>query len=201
MEVRGGEPGASVALWWLPVGAGGHVVIHTSRWWEAVRAWRGRRPRRSLFHAALEVEVGSARTVIEMAPAWGNPGTSDAERGVVATGPVGMRWLGASRLFRYEVRRWEGGDIPDRDTAPAPPTRLQIAPARAQMVLDRVGDVPRHVWGRDPLGMGDMWNSNSLIAWLLESCGVGAASHVPPAGGDAPGWRAGIAAATLQRGE
>ena len=45
-----------------------------------------------------------------MTPAWGNP---DAGRGVVRTGPVGLAGLGRSQFFRYEVRRWRDGTIPD----------------------------------------------------------------------------------------
>jgi hypothetical protein len=37
-----------------------------------------------------------------------------------------------------------------------------------------------------------MWNSNSLIAWLLTRAGIDAQGLEPPTGGRAPGWRAGI---------
>jgi hypothetical protein len=40
-----------------------------------------------------------------------------------------------------------------------------------------------------------MWNSNSLVSWLLVSAGLNI-DHVPlPAGGRAPGWDAGVAVA------
>jgi hypothetical protein len=58
-------------------------------------------------------------------------------------------------------------------------------------VLDLLASVPMKVWGRDELGAGEMWNSNSVIAWLLARCGVGHAIH-PPRGGRAPGWNAGL---------
>ena len=61
-------------------------------------------------------------------------------------------------------------------------------------LLDLVTDVPTPVWGRDELGLGEMWNSNSVIAWLLRHAGVDAASLSPPRGGRAPGWAAGLAA-------
>jgi hypothetical protein len=35
-----------------------------------------------------------------------------------------------------------------------------------------VPDAPRPVWGRDELGAGEMWDSNSVIAWLLLRSGV-----------------------------
>jgi len=37
-----------------------------------------------------------------------------------------------------------------------------------------------------------MWNSNSVIAWILAASGVDAAAVQPPAGGRAPGWEAGL---------
>lgn len=184
--------GAHADLWWLPVGAGGRVVVRTSRWWESLRALRARRSPRPLFHAALEVFDGEAGYVIEMTPAWGGP---VGPRGVVAEGPVGSRRLGGSRLFRYEIRCWKDGVIPDRRWAVEPPRRLALSPAAAGALIARVGHAPRFVWGRDPFGIGDMWNSNSLIAWLLEGSGIDTAEIAPPRGGDAPGWRCGAVAA------
>jgi hypothetical protein len=40
-----------------------------------------------------------------------------------------------------------------------------------------------------------MWNSNSIIAWLIAGCGLPAESIHPPAGGRAPGWHAGLVVA------
>jgi hypothetical protein len=51
------------------------------------------------------------------------------------------------------------------------------------------------VWGRDELGAGEMWNSNSQISWLIACTGLDAVSIRPPAGGRAPGWHAGLVAA------
>ena len=185
-------------MWWLPVGAGGHLVIHTSRGWELLRARREQRPPQPLFHAALEVFVEDTRYLIEMTPAWGQRAAS---RGVVATGPVGLRCLGRSRLFRYEVRCWPNGILPDRIFAVDSPTTLPLTTAGAHALLDRVPTVPPHTWGRDALGVGDMWNSNSLISWLLHTSGIDATRLLPPAGGRAPGWASGIAAAqTMQPG-
>ncbi|WP_061782387.1 hypothetical protein [Microbacterium hominis] len=184
--------GSHADLWWLPVGAGGRVVVRTSRWWESLRALRARRSPRPLFHAALEVFDGEAGYVIEMTPAWGGP---VGPRGVVAEGPVGSRRLGGSRLFRYEIRCWKDGVIPDRRWAVEPSRRLALSPAAAGALIARVGRAPRFVWGRDPFGIGDMWNSNSLIAWLLEGSGIDTAEIAPPRGGDAPGWRCGAVAA------
>jgi len=44
-----------------------------------------------------------------------------------------------------------------------------------------------------------MWNSNSLISWLIARSGLDAASIQPPAGGRAPGWQAGIVMAQRQQ--
>ncbi len=136
--------------------------------------------------------VDGVRYVIEMGPAWGQRVES---RGVVATGPVGLRWLGRSRFFRYEVRCWSDGVLPDRAFAVESPIAFSLAARDAQALLARVAEVPRYVWGRDALGIGDMWNSNSLVSWLLETAGIDAARVAPPLGGRAPGWAAGIAAA------
>jgi hypothetical protein len=37
-----------------------------------------------------------------------------------------------------------------------------------------------------------MWNSNSVISWLLASAGLDPGGIQPPSGGRAPGWRAGL---------
>jgi hypothetical protein len=62
-------------------------------------------------------------------------------------------------------------------------------------VLDLVPQVPRPVWGRDQFGAGEMWNSNSVISWLLVTAGLDLAGIGPPTGGRAPGWHAGLTAA------
>jgi hypothetical protein len=51
------------------------------------------------------------------------------------------------------------------------------------------------IWGRDQLGTGEMWNSNSVISWLLFRSGVSVETIHPPEGGRAPGWEAGISIA------
>jgi len=181
---------ASVELYWLPLGAGGHSVRLNGKLFEAFAAWRGRRERCDLYHGALEV-VFDRRFVIEQAPAQ----AEGATRGVVATGPVGTRSAGRLRLFRYEIRRWPGGTIPDRDEAVGGARLLSTDPATVRRLLELVPDVPVPTWGRDELHAGEMWNSNSVIAWLLTRCGLDVDSIVLPAHGRAPGWRAGIAVA------
>jgi hypothetical protein len=184
--------GSSVDLYWLPLGAGGHSVRFNGLVYEAVAARVGGRERCDLYHSALEVRDGQERYVIEMAPVW-NERASD--RGVVGEGAVGSRLLGGLRAFRYEIRRWPDGRIPDAADAVDSPQRLTEDPAVARHVLELVPMVPRLVWGRDEACTGDMWNSNSITAWLLVRSGVDAQLARIPAGGRAPGWDAGVALA------
>jgi hypothetical protein len=117
------------------------------------------------------------------------------ERGIVAVGPVGRRPLGRFRLFRYEVRCWQDGEIPDRAYAVDSPVAIVLPAATARALIGAVGAVPPLTWGAEQRRTGDMWNSNSLISWLLTISGVDATRYAPPAAGRAPGWAAGIAVA------
>ena len=185
---------SGVELWWLPLGGGdttGCVRVN-GHIFEALVAARGRRPRRDLYHSALVVHLDGVRSVIEMTPVWGNP---PVDRGVVGEGPVGLPWLGRSRFFRYEVRCWPGGVIPDEAEAVQSPHVLSRDPRRSRRVLDLVPECPRVTWGRDELGAGEMWNSNSLVSWVLERSGHDLAGALLPPGGRAPGWDAGRAVA------
>jgi hypothetical protein len=183
---------SAVDLYWLPLGAGGHSVRLNGRVFEAVVAALERRSRCALYHSALEVRVPDGRFVIEMAPIRDRDGDV---RGVVAEGAVGSGRAGRWRLFRYEIRRWRDGVIPDVGEAVESPQRLTDDPVVAQRVLDLVPDVPTPVWGRDELHAGEMWNSNSLVSWLIVRSGLRVESVPLPAGGRAPGWDAGIAVA------
>jgi hypothetical protein len=153
-------------------------------------AFRERRPRCDLYHSALVVRVPEGSFVIETA--WPIPDDEPALRGVVLEGPVFSRRIARYRTCRYEVRRWRDGVIPDIAEAVASPQRLTDDAERARHVLELVDAVPALVWGRDELGTGDMWNSNSVIAWLLARGDLGAEAIQPPAQGRAPGWRAGL---------
>ena len=182
------EP-AAVDLYWIPLGAGGHSVRFNGRVFEALAAVSQHRARCDLYHVALVVELDGERYTIELAP---SPDADEASRGVVATGAVGSRHLGWLRLFRYEVRCWRGGSIPDLAYAVGAPSRLTSDPHVARRLLDLVAIVPTPVWGRDELEAGEMWNSNSVIAWLLAAAGLPADELRPPSGGRAPGWDAGL---------
>src|SRR5687768_479052 len=120
-----GLEGAAVDLFWLPLGAGGHSVRLNGRVFEAVAARLAHRAPCDLYHSALEVHMPEGTYVIEMTPI---PGGSGADRGVVVEGPVGSRLAGHLRIFRYEVRRWLGGEIPDVAEAVASPERLTADP-------------------------------------------------------------------------
>jgi len=183
---------SAVDLYWLPLGAGGHFVRFNGRVYEAIVARLGRRQAFDLYHAALQVQLDSDTYVIEQAPV---PDLSGESRVVVAEGPVGASWAGRFRIFRYEIRVWRGGEIPDIAEAVDSPRRLTQEETVARRVLEVVSEVPRLVWGRDELGVGEMWNSNAIIAWVIARSGIDADSIQPPAGGRAPGWRAGLIAA------
>jgi hypothetical protein len=182
-----------VDLYWLPLGAGGHLVRFNGRIYEFFKARAERRSPADLFHTALIVTVPEGRFAIENA--WPIPDMDGASRGVTMQGPVWSPVLGRLRIFRYEVRRWREGIIPDIAYAVESPQRVTDDVDRSRRVLDLADSVPTHVWGRDELQLGDMWNSNSVIAWLLARAGLPAKDIDPPTGGRAPGWLTGIVAA------
>ena len=186
---------SAVDLYWLPLGAGGHSVRLNGRAFEYIVARVHHRDACELYHSALVVEVPEGRFVIEQAPVRDGKG---AERGVVAEGPVGSRWARSLRIFRYEIRRWRDGVIPDVDEAVESPRRLTQDVVLGSRLLELVPQVPTPVWGRDELQAGEMWNSNSLTSWLIARSGLGVESVHPPVGGRAPGWRAGVVVARRQ---
>lgn len=182
----------AVELYWLPLGADGHCVRWNGRVYEATVAAFERRERADIYHAAMQVTASGARYVIEMAPVWDRP---EPDRGVVGEGPVGSPLLGRSRWFRYEVRRWRDGLIPDIAHAVDSPVDLPTDHARARLLLDLMPSFPTRTWGRDEQKVGEMWNSNSLVSWLLVRSGHDMAHVRLPSGGRAPGWDAGLAIA------
>jgi len=181
---------ASVDLYWLPLGAGGPWLVRASgRVYERLTSRHEHRSPRALYHSALLVRLGSSTWTVEMAPVWSHP----VPRGVVvAEGAVGHRALGRSRMFRYGVRCWRDGTIPDIAEAVDSPVAVPTDVIRVQRLLAAVREVPTPVWGRDELRTGDMWNSNSVIAWVLASSGHRPELLSAPNGGRAPGWDAGV---------
>jgi hypothetical protein len=190
-----GEP-ARVLLYWLPLGAGGRSIGWNGRVFEQVVSRHEHRDVRDLYHSALEVVVDAERFVVEMTPVWLDRGV---DHGVVREGAVGSRLLGRSALFRYEVRRWRDGVIPDAQAARGGPVCVGRDPARARRLLDLAPSVPALTWGRDELGTGEMWNSNSVTSWLLAGSGHEVSGLAPPPHGRAPGWQAGLVAAATTR--
>ena len=159
------------------------------RVFEALAAAREHRQRCDLYHSALVVNLDGERYTIEIAP---SPDADERSRGVVAAGAVGSQYLGRWRLFRYEVRCWRGGRIPDLEWAVAGPLCISSEAGVARGILELVPTVPTPVWGRDELHAGEMWNSNSMIAWVIARAGLDAATLRPPPHGRAPGWKAGL---------
>jgi hypothetical protein len=180
---------AAVDIYWIPLGAGGRFVRFNGRVFEAIEAALQHRQRYDLYHAALVVELDGVRYTIELAPSLN---ADEASRGVVATGAVGSRCLGGLRLFRYEVRCWRDGSIPDLDEAVGGPRRVTGDPRMARRIVDLVASVPVPVWGRDELNAGEMWNSNSMVAWLIATAGLATDRLRPPPRGRAPGWDGGL---------
>ena len=187
-----------VDLYWLPLGAGGHFVRLNGRVYEAVVARLEKRRPLDLYHSALVVTVSGGTFVIEQA--WPIPDRDGSARGVVAEGPVGFRAAGSLPTLRYEIRRWRDGTIADLAEAVDSPQRLTDDPALAHHVLDLVPEAPTPIWGRDELGTGEMWNSNSLISWLIARSGLDVGTVRLPARGRAPGWHAGIVVARRRAG-
>lgn len=143
---REAEPAfGSVDLYWSPLGAGAHIVRLSGKLLELLSAPVQHRRRRDLYHSALIVRVPEGRCIVEQAPI---PDLYPERRGVVADGPVEVQWIGRYRVFRYEVRCWRGGVIPDIDSAVTSPVRLVDDLTVAQRILDRLPTIPTPAWGR-----------------------------------------------------
>ncbi len=185
---------ARIDLYWIPLGAGGVGFVRMNgRIYEAVTARLERRPPLQLLHTALEVHLPEGRFTIENA--WPSPDADIESRGVVMEGPVFGRSMARFRPLRYEVRCWRDGTIPDAGESINSPELLSTNPATAWRMLDLVARVPPMIWGRDEVGTGEMWNSNSVVSWLITKSGLPIDSVRPPPGGRAPGWRAGTVVA------
>jgi hypothetical protein len=189
------ETPARIHLFWIPLGAGGSGLVRLNgriyEWFKARS--EGRRPL-DLYHTALQVHLPEGFFVVETM--WPSPDGDTAARGVVLEGAVGTSPLGRFRTFRYEVRRWRDGVLPDAEEAVGGPRQVSDDPHQARRLLDLAESVPALIWGRDQLETGEMWNSNSVISWLLTRAGLSMRAIHPPEGGRAPGWDAGIAIAS-----
>lgn len=182
-----------IDLWWIPLGAGGHFVRINGMIYERLRSWREGRAPLDLYHTALVVTVPEGRFVIE--DAWPIPDERGASRGAVVEGPVFSRAFAGWRSLRYEVRVWRDGTIFDAGWAVESPQWIAREQHVARRALALARQVPARVWGRDEAGVGDMWNSNSVVSWILATAGLHMDRIRPPPGGAAPGWLAGISLA------
>lgn len=179
------------------MGAGGRKIVDTcTRLYESVVSALEHRDRKVLLHTALVIHTGLSRKVIECA--WPTPDDQTAARGAVVVGPVFTYFLGRFRPFRYEIRCWENGTIPDLDYAMGCQLVSEDT-VTAERIVAASASVPPHRWGRDELGTDEMWNSNSVIAYALAKAGVQAMDLEPPPVGRAPGWVSGIVAAGSSR--
>lgn len=192
LEDRHTQPG--VFLYWIPLGAGGSGFVRLNgRIYETLKAVLERRRPLGVYHTALEIRLPEGRFIVETM--WPSPDGNVASRGVVLEGSVFAAWLSWSRVFRYEVRCWRDGVLPDADEAVGGPQRVSGDVIVARRLLGLVESVPVLTWGRDQLGLGEMWNSNSVVSWLLASSGLPMETVEMPDGGRAPGWDAGLAIA------
>lgn len=183
--------GTGIYLYWIPLGSGGTGFVRMNgRLYEATKARLERRAPLDLYHTALEVSVPEGRYIVETM--WPRPDLKGSARGVVREGPVFAPWLSFTRVFRYEVRCWSNGVLPDAKEAVGGPRSVAEDAELARGVLALAAAVPTLAWGRKPPGCDDMWNSNSVVAWLLARSGVPLGALHPPVGGRAPGWAAGI---------
>lgn len=192
------DPVGTIDLYWIPLGAGGSGFVRLNgQIYERFKALRERRRPLALYHTALRVRTPDGRYVIETM--WPSPDDDVDSRGVVVQGAVFAKPLSRSRVFRYEVRLWKDGLLPDADEAIGGPQRVSADLGEARRLLELAEGVPPLVWGRDEIGTGEMWNSNSVISWLLATAGAVMGSVRPPPGGRAPGWDSGIAIALQKR--
>jgi len=72
------------------------------------------------------------------------------------------------------------------------PQRVTTNRGAVRRMLGVVTTIPTPVWGRDELRAGEMWNSNSVIAWVIATAGVPTDVLQPPPHGRAPGWFSGL---------
>ena len=160
------------------------------RIYEGIKARRERRRPAAIYHTALQVHSPAGHFVVETM--WPSPDLDVESRGVVVQGAVFSGRLARFRTFRYEVRCWREGILPDAGDAVEGPQTVSTDAATVRRVLELADRVPPLVWGRDQLHTGEMWNSNSVISWLLLCSGVPMEDITAPDQGRAPGWDAGL---------
>jgi hypothetical protein len=174
-------------LSWIPVGAGTTFQRLSLVLYEVIASRLARRPRATLVHAGLTGALQGRPFTIELMPAPAGPNG----RGEVS-GPVGVRWAGRFRLFRYQVCVLDAAALPDQQWAIVPALRLAEGPETIRRVLSLTRQVPAHTWGRRAPGHREMWTSDSCVSWILARAAIDLSSVAPPERCVAPGWSAGL---------
>ena len=126
---------------------------------------------------------------------WPIPDENGASRGAVVEGPVFSRTFSAWRGLRHEVCVWRDGTIFDAGWAVESPQCVTSGAHVARRAIELASQVPARVSGRDEAGVGDIWNSTSVVSWILAPAGLDMDGIRPPARGAAPRWHAGFALA------
>ena len=186
------DGGSHAELHWIPVGAGTRFQRRSLLLYEWVAARLSHRRALTLVHAGVTGALGGQPFTLELMPAPGGPNL----RGEV-TGPVGAKWAGRLRLFRYQVCLLEKAELPDQRWAVSPPLLLTDDSATVTKIQEFSRRVPAYTWGRRRRGHPEMWTSDSALSWILAMAGVEDQSIAPPPESRAPGWYAGIAEAAL----
>ena len=129
-------PTGKIDLYWIPLGSGGSGFVRLNgRIYETIKAILERRKPLALYHTALQVHVPEGRFVVETM--WPSPDGDTPSRGVVLESAVGSRLFARSRTFRYEVRRWRNGVLPDADEAVGGPQTVSDDPEQAHLLLEQ----------------------------------------------------------------
>lgn len=146
----------------------------SGRLYEAMVATLHHRARLDPYHSASIVQWNNQAFAIEMAPAWA---VHAPDRGVTGAGPVGMPSWGRARLFRYEIRCWPDGAIPDVADAVDSPRRVSTNETKADAYSNRrPPSLPPPAaatskTGERPVGLGeglagDHWTGPTVMAIL-----------------------------------
>ena len=138
------------------------------RIFEAVGRGLEQRDRVRPLPLRMVVRVPEGEFVIEQAPV----GTERELAASSPKAPVGSRWARADSdlpLRDPPLARWR--DPGRRRGGRQPAAADRGFPLRAGRARS-CANVPMPVWGRDELGTGEMWNSNSVVAWLIARSGL-----------------------------
>ena len=186
------SPPSAVDLYWIPLGAGGRLVRFNGR------CSRRSPPLAGTGHDATSTTRSSSSrsTATATRSSWRRrPTAIGSAGGWWRRGPSGAAISAGCPCSATRSVSWRGGTIGDLGEAVGGPRRLSRDPGLARRLLDLVPAVPAARLGADKLHTGEMWNSNSVIAWLIAGAGVATELVAPPAHGRAPGWQAGLAVA------